>query len=157
MSVSRHVEMASCLKEVLVIYYVDDASESFESIVRSVCEGLTIASSEESACSAAHELRLKVYSSLWLCASEVIHALDKCCGAYACSPRVDSRFTSKDEFYRALDTCTWIPSGAFLHVFEVHFHRVLSHLHEVCDVHSESIIAVSPVTCFLSIDIDGRL
>ena len=77
MSVSRHVEMASCLKEVLVIYYVDDASESFESIVRSVCEGLTIASSEESACSAAHELRLKVYSSLWLCASEVIHALDK--------------------------------------------------------------------------------
>ena len=157
MSVSRHVEVASSLKVVLVIDDIDDAGHSFEGIVRSVCESLAVASGEHGACRSAHELRLEVNGSLWLGASEVVHTLDEGGGADACGPRVNGSFAGEDELYRAVNTGSWVPSGAFLHVFEVHFHGVLTHFHEVSDVHSESVVAVSPVTGFLSVDIDCRL
>ena len=58
---------------------------------------------------------------------------------------------------RAEDTRTGIPSIAFLVVFNSHFQGVFAHVHKRRGIHTESVVAIRPVSGFLTVDFHHRV
>ena len=60
----------------------------------------------------------------------------------------------EDERHRAINACPRIPARALFQVLQTDFQQVVASLHERRDIYPEGVVAVSPETRFLAVDIN---
>ena len=85
-------------------------------------------------------------------------ALSLChCGADKSPPVTDMRFGRKRKPHRTVKATARIPAAALLHVVQNHLYRIALTCLEVWrGIYLESIIAIHPASCLLSVYVDNR-
>ena len=74
------------------------------------------------------------------------------------APVVDARVLRiEDQRHGTVEAGTGIPARALLDILQIDLKEVLSHLHELRDIHTERVVAVGPATRHLAVDADHRL
>ena len=71
-------------------------------------------------------------------------------------PVVEHERASENEFDGAIQSTTWIPSAALLHIVERHLYQIVTRVEQRGSVDSESIVTISPSTGDVSIDAHRR-
>ena len=73
-------------------------------------------------------------------------------------PLVDMGGSIQLQPYRTVDACTRIPATALLHVVQLHLYRIVTTFLDIgSDIYPEGVVAISPATHILAVDIHLRL
>ena len=77
--------------------------------------------------------------------------------AHVDRPVVNVGLGRQHQLHRPIQTATRIPSRTFLNILQIDGNQILSFNYIRCDVDAESIVAVGPTSCHLTIDADQWL
>ena len=143
MTISRNIIMTTSLKLTISIQHLNHESQVI--IQTAVCTRSKL------------KIGLIINLSLKLCLSVVVYASRKSRSTYDSLPRINISLWNHHYLHRTIDSGSRIPTATLFKIHKIHSYFIITFLHKLSDIKSESIVSIRPVTSLLPVDIYGRL